>query len=138
MCGLDMRLFIYTMNRENLSGWYGGSKGTFYWMAKALTPWEMKIYHHTHAMHKIPNAGWHFNTMGGKDLSLYKWLCTGPIYFPGVEEALIDLGNKPDLLEQSYNGHIQSNTIVVPIDNSYPKYFLDNIDHFSKLGWISE
>jgi beta-1,4-mannosyl-glycoprotein beta-1,4-N-acetylglucosaminyltransferase len=138
VCGLDMRLFMYSMNRENLAGWYGGSKATPYWMVCRHTPWGIKLFHHKYSMHKIPNAGWHFNTMGGMNLSLYKWLYTGPIYYPGTEKALLELANKPELLEQSYRGQVESNTLVVPIDDSFPKYFLQRLDHFRELGWISE
>lgn len=138
VCGLDMRLFMYTMNRENLAGWYGGSKATPYWMVLRHKPWGIKLFHHKYAMHKIPNAGWHFNTMGGKDLSLYKWLYTGPIYYQGHENALLELGKHPELLEQSYNGQVEYNTVVVPIDDSFPKYFLDHIDHYREIGWLSE
>lgn len=138
VCGLDMRLFMYSMNRENSAGWYGGSKATFYSMVRKRTPWGIKLFHHKYPMHKISNGGWHFNTMGGKDRSLHKWLNTGPIYYPGVENALLELGKQPELLKQSYDGHVNYNTIIVPIDDSYPKYFLENIDLFRKMGWLDE
>jgi beta-1,4-mannosyl-glycoprotein beta-1,4-N-acetylglucosaminyltransferase len=138
VCGLDMRLFMYSMNRENLAGWYGGSKATPYWMVRRYTPWGIKLFHHKYSMHKISNAGWHFNTMGGKNLSLYKWIYTGPTYYPGAEEALLELGRRPELLEQSYNGQVESNTIIVPIDDSFPRYFLEHLNHFRERGWISE
>ena len=138
VCGLDMRLFMYSMNRENVRGWYGGSKATPYWMVRRHTPWGIKLFHHKYAMHKISDAGWHFNTMGGEDRSLYKWLFTGPIYYPGVENALLELGKRPDLLAESYAGQVEANTVIVPIDDSYPKYFLDNLDHFREIGWICE
>jgi hypothetical protein len=138
VCGLEMRLFMYSMNRENLGGWYGGSKATPYWVVRKYTPWGIKLFHHKYSMHKFPNAGWHFNTMGGKDLSLYKWLYTGPIYYEGVEEALLEQGRRPELLEQSYNGQVESNTVIVPIDDSFPKYFLENLSHFREIGWIAE
>lgn len=138
VCGLEMRLFMYSMNRENLAGWYGGSKGTLYWVVSQLSPWGIKLFHHNHAMQKFTNAGWHFNTMGGQDRSLYKWLNTGPIYYEGSENALLALGQNPDLLNQSYNGQVATNTIIVPIDDTYPKYFLENIEYFRKIGWISE
>ena len=138
VCGLDMRLFMYSMNRENVRGWYGGSKATPYWMVRRHTPWGIKLFHHKYAMHKISDEGWHFNTMGGEDRSLYKWLFTGPIYYPGVENALLELGKRPDLLAESYAGQVEANTVIVPIDDSYPKYFLDNLDHFREIGWICE
>jgi hypothetical protein len=138
VCCLEMRLFMYSMNRENLVGWYGGSKATPYWMVQKHTPWGIKLFHHKYSMHKIYNAGWHFNTMGGQDKSLYKWLYTGPIYYSGLENALLELGKHPDLLSNSYKGQVDYNTIPVPIDNSFPKYFLDNLDYFREIGWICE
>jgi len=138
VCGLKMRLFMYAMNRENLAGWYGGSKATPYWMVLKHSPWGIKLFHHKYSMHEIPDAGWHFNTMGGADRSLYKWLNTGPIYYEGSENALLNLGEHPELLAESYNGQVTSNTIRVSIDGSYPKYFLDNLNHFREIGWIDE
>jgi beta-1,4-mannosyl-glycoprotein beta-1,4-N-acetylglucosaminyltransferase len=138
VCGLDMRLFMYSMNRENLKGWYGGSKATHYWMIKEHTPWGIKLFHQKYAMHKITNAGWHFNTMGGKEKSLYKWLHTGPTYPPGFENGLLQLQTNPSLLKQSYDEQIATHTVIVPIDGSYPKYFLDNLDYFREIGWIAE
>jgi hypothetical protein len=138
VCGMQMRLFMYSMNRENLMGWCGGSKAAPYWMVLKHKPWGIKIFHHQFAMHIIPNAGWHFNTMGGRDRSLYKWLLTGPIFYPGAEQNLLNLEKNPELLTKSYEGQVIANTIRVPIDGTYPKYFLDNLEYFRELGWIEE
>ncbi len=139
VCALDMRLFMYSMNLENLAGWYGGAKAAPYWLVCLEGGWGIKTYHHHHSsMHKIPNGGWHFNTMGGKDRSLYKWLFTGPIYYQGTEKALLELGEHPELLEQSYRGQVASNTVIVPIDDTYPRYFLDHMGYFREIGWIYE
>lgn len=138
VCGLDMRLFMYFMNRENLAGWYGGSKAAPYWIVRKYTPWGIKLFHHKYAMHKISNAGWHFNTMGGMEKALEKWLNTGPIYFEGVEQCLEDLKNNPDLLREMFYNQVLSNTILIQIDASYPKYFLDHVDYFREIGWLDE
>lgn len=136
VCGLEMRLFMYQMNRENFAGWSGGSKAVPYFILKKYNPWGIKLFHHKHKFNKIMNAGWHFNTMGGKTKALYKWLLTGPLY--SNEEALKELGRNPDLLQQSYQGQVDSNTVPVPIDNSFPKYLLDNLEYFKAIGWIAE
>lgn len=136
ICDLQMRLFMYQMNRENFMGWWGGSKAAPYRIVKKLTPWGIKLYHHTGHPHKIENAGWHFNTMGGKEKALYKWLNTGPLY--SNEEALNELGRREDLLEKSFQGQIRYNTIPVPIDDGFPRYFLENIDYFRFIGWVAE
>ena len=138
VCGLDMRLFMFSMNLENRAGWYGGSKATPYWVLRRHSPWGIKLFHNRYAMHKISNAGWHFHCMGGKDVSLYKWLYTGPIYYPGGENVLLMLEANPQLLQECYDGQVAFHTVIVPIDNTYPKYFLDNIEHFLKIGWIVE
>lgn len=138
VCGLDMRLFMFFMNRENLAGWYGGSKAAPYWLVCKYTPWGIKLFHHKYSMHKIQNAGWHFNTMGGMEKALEKWLNTGPIYFEGVEQRLEDLKNNPDLLKELFYNKVNSYTILVPIDASYPQYFLDYADYFREIGWIDE
>jgi beta-1,4-mannosyl-glycoprotein beta-1,4-N-acetylglucosaminyltransferase len=136
VCDLHMRLFMYQMNRENFMGWWGGSKAAPYWIVKKYKPWGIKLFHHTNSPCKILNAGWHFNTMGGKERALEKWINTGPLYHN--EELLNELGKDENKLENSYREQVQSNTVPVPIDDSYPKYFLDNLAYFRSLGWIDE
>lgn len=136
VCDLHMRLFMYQMNRENFMGWWGGSKAAPYWIVKKYKPWGIKLFHHTHSPYKILNAGWHFNTMGGKEKALEKWVNTGPLYHN--EEFLNELGKDKNKLENSYLEQVQSNTVPVPIDTSYPKYFLENLNYFRSLGWIAE
>jgi beta-1,4-mannosyl-glycoprotein beta-1,4-N-acetylglucosaminyltransferase len=138
VCGLDMRLFMFLMNRESFAGWYAGSKGAPYWFVKSQTPWGIKLFHHHHALHKINNAGWHFHAMGGMERALEKWLNTGPIYFEGFEETLERYKNNPDQLENSFYSQVSTRTVKVPIDDSFPRYFLNNIEYFRKLGWLDE
>lgn len=136
VCALDMRLFMYQLNRENFAGWLGGSKAAPYSIVKKYTPWGIKLYHHKYHPHKIENAGWHFNTMGGKEKALYKWLYTGPLF--DAEEALNHLGKNEPLLEESYQGQIKCNTILVPIDEGFPRYIRENLSYFYSIGWIGE
>jgi len=135
---LNMRLFMYDLNRENFSGWSGGSKATTYAVVKKLSPWGIKIYHHNlkHDLHIVENAGWHFNTMGGKEKALYKWLLTGPLF--DAEEALNELGKNETLLQQSYEGQVKNNTVLVPIDAGFPKYIRENLGHYRSIGWIAD
>lgn len=136
VCSLEMRFFTYQLNLENMRGWQGGSKAVPYWFMQRHTPWEVKIYHHANKdLHSVVNAGWHFNTMGGKDKALYKWQLTGPLY--DFHEMLNALENDDELLEKTYRGHILGNPCVaVPIDHSFPKYIVDNLEYFKNLGWV--
>lgn len=136
VCGLEMRLFMYFLNCENKKRWYGGSKATFYDMIKTITPWDFKIYHHNNSMTKFENAGWHLNTMGGKDKSLYKWLNTGPVYYEGLEKALFNLAIDENLLETSFNGHRVYNTVTISFDEDYPDFIKNNLSYFESIGWI--
>ncbi len=137
VCDLYMRLLMYQMNRENFLGWWGGSKAAPYWVVKKHTPWGMKMFHHYYHPHKIFDAGWHFNTMGGKEKALYKWLNTGPLYDDN-EKELNRIGSESSLLEQSFQQQISDNTKLVPIDDGYPQYFLDHLDYFLSIGWIAD
>lgn len=133
---LDMRLLMYQLNRENFTGWIGGSKAAPYWVVKKLKPWGIKLLHHTKNLRSFENAGWHFNTMGGQDRALYKWLQTGPLF--DNEESLLELGRNENLLNASYQGQVKSNTIAVPVDNGFPRYMIENLEYFKSIGWIAE
>ncbi len=137
VCNLQMRLFAYQMNHENLYEWLGGAKATPYWMVKKHTPWGIKLYHHSHRAYTIENAGWHFSTMGGKEKALYKWVNTGPIHDNELwANELNRLSTDEHLLEVAYRRQLDHNTIPVPIDETFPKYFLENIDYFRSIGWV--
>lgn len=138
VCNLNMRLFMYRLDRENKQGWCGGSKAAPFWMIKKYLPWGIKIFHQKHDIpFKIENAGWHLNTMGGEDRSLYKWLNTGPIFYEGLEDALHRYEENSELLHQSFENQLTGNTVQVEIDSSYPKYIRENIDYFRSIGWLT-
>jgi len=138
VCGLEMRLLMYYLNCENDKKWYGGSKATYYWMVEKYKPWGIKLFHHKFQMKKFENAGWHLNTMGGKDKSLYKWIHTGPVYWNNgdSDRALLNLAAQPELLEKSFQGHIESNTRLVDMNEDYPIFILNNIDYFKSRDWF--
>lgn len=137
VCTLEMRLFMYQLDFENLKGWRDGSKAVPYWFLKTCSPWEIKLFHHKYSdMHLVQNAGWHFNTMGGKERSLFKWIYTGPHY--NNEDALNRMLENEALLDETYNGCVAYHTILVPIDDTYPRYILENLDYFRSIGWISD
>lgn len=137
VCSLEMRLFMYQLNRENKAGWLHGAKAVPYWFLAKTTPWDIKVFHHKYNdMHIVPNAGWHFNTMGGKELALFKWLHTGPLF--DAEEFLNLMKENEALLDESYQGQVLHNTVPVPIDDTFPKYLIENLDYFRSIGWIAD
>lgn len=137
VCSLDMRLFMFQLNRENPMGWLGGSKAVPYWLVKKYSPWGIKIFHHSHNnLHIVRNAGWHFNTIGDKEWCLNKWLSVGPLY--DAEPYLQDLKKNEAELEKVYQHHVNSQTSPIPIDSTFPKHIVENLDYYSSIGWIAE
>jgi len=137
VCSLDVRLFMFQLNRENPIGWLGGSKAAPYWIIKKHTPWGIKFFHHSHNdLHIIRNAGWHFNTIGDKEWCLNKWLSVGPLF--DMEKYLLGLGRNDEELQRVFQQHVDSQTTPVPIDDTYPKHIRDNLDYYYSIGWIAE
>lgn len=104
-----------------------------YGLAKTMTPCQIR---YTEAMNKIPNAGWHFTFMGGKEKIVEKMTSyahqeyNNPEFLNRIEEALetgIDIFKRPGVTKT-----------VVPIDNTYPKFILDNIMRFDYIGFIKQ
>ena len=137
VCGLSMRLFSLYMNREYPVTWDGGSKAVPFWFLQKFTPWEIKIFHNTYKdIQMFKNAGWHFNGMGGEKRVLQKWQNCQPVV--GIEEYLESLENDEQLLKEKIKSTRDSLTFRVEIDETYPKYFLDNIEYFRLIGWLDE
>jgi beta-1,4-mannosyl-glycoprotein beta-1,4-N-acetylglucosaminyltransferase len=88
---------------------------------------------------RLNNAGWHWSYMGGVDKIITK-----------LESFLHSEFNTPHnkdkkkLQEYMDNnldilGRVKGNILsVVSIDDSYPKYILDNIDKYEAMGWIKK
>jgi len=137
VCNLEMRLFSLSMNREYSIPWSGGCKAAPFWFFKNLSPWEFKVYHQKHSdLHMIKNAGWHFNSMGGDQRVLAKWLNVGPLF--NNQPFFDKLSEDDELLKTVVQSHRDAHTKTVEIDDSYPKYFVENLDYYKSIGWIWE
>lgn len=136
VCEFDMIFLAFYLNCEwKQFRWVGGCKAVPYWFLTQHAPWEIKIYHHIHSdTQKFANGGWHFHAMGGVERCIQKWLNTMP------EEECRDIlrGIEKDnrFMEKHIQSEINSQLRIVPIDESYPKYMMENLDYFISLGWI--
>jgi beta-1,4-mannosyl-glycoprotein beta-1,4-N-acetylglucosaminyltransferase len=151
ICQLDMRLFLFFLNYEGSRGWNGAAKAAPFWMVKKMPLWNLKILHHTNPhLHQIHNGGWHFHSMvGGDNEKLALKLRSAYLYEPqkdfcfGVSNDWVaNLSNV-----ETWEGHTEdfvkwssdnNSCQIVPVDDSYPKYILDHIEHFKDLGWLKQ
>lgn len=124
VCELHMRLFVFSINHESLTGWNGAVKAAPYWLVKKRTPWDLKILHmHDRELPKIYNAGSHFHSMGGRERLIYKLKSIDP------SQGVDNFWN---------NTHVWYSPFLVPIDDGFPKYIREHIDYFISLGWLME
>jgi hypothetical protein len=74
----------------------------------------------------VKDAGWHFNSMGGFDRFVTKLesFSHQELNQPGLDKGAIfsAVGARP----------------VVEIDDSFPLYIRENLDHFKEIGFVSE
>jgi len=109
-----------------------------WWGSKVLrrkfitTPNEDRF--HTPAVRSIENGGWHFNYMMGADAIRYKIRSFAHSEF-NILDVMMNVEDRLekhlDVLGRKYQYE------VVPLDDSYPKYLLDNQDKFSRLIYKS-
>lgn len=125
VCALDMRLFLFFLNRESGRDWNGAVKAAPYWLVKKRSPWNLKILHMRDGnLPRIYEAGCHFHGMGGRDRVHYKVESIESYKEMGGVDAFIDWTN------QTYK------PFTVEIDARYPKYIQDHVDYYRSLGWI--
>lgn len=75
----------------------------------------------------VPNAGWHFTSMGGVDRAILKIES-----FSHAELDTPEFKNKQRILAEMRALPLK------PIDESFPLYIRENQDRFKKLGFIDE
>ena len=150
VCELHMRLFLFHLNCESPYGWKGAVKGAPYWLVKKRLPWNLKILHmYDSNLPKIYNAGWHFHNMYGDAEQLITKLRSCYRYDPAKD--FFSKENFPEFktlssVEDWVNHadhfiHWTLSTfgfILVPLDDSYPKYIRDHESYFRDLGWLRE
>ncbi|MBI2743041.1 MAG: class I SAM-dependent methyltransferase [Chlamydiales bacterium] len=134
--GICMALYFYFLDRLGFIPW-DSAGATTYGYLKTITPsifrgiisgyyggkkvdWKAK-----NAAYYLKNGGWHFTWMGGADRVKAKF----EAYAHGSSIEVAPQGED----ELMINGH---RTRQVSIDETYPRYVQQNIDHFRKLNFI--
>lgn len=160
ICSLEMRMFLFYLNRTSPLLWVGGAKALPFWLLEKRTPWEVKMLHNfDFNLPRIKSAGWHFHSMGGQArvaekleaIYLYDELSflhpyelkqvspsLVPFYVDGLTEQewpdSIEISQNPDLFI-AWTEVVQG-VESVDIDTSFPIYIQEHIQEFQSLGWI--
>jgi len=105
------------------TGWKG-SVFTNYQNLKQTTPQYLR--EHRWEFPSIPQGGWHFSHMGGRDKVKLKKAST----VDGNADGIVNSDAKIDAEIASLK--------PVPIDSSFPKYVRDHVDYFKQIGYIAD
>jgi beta-1,4-mannosyl-glycoprotein beta-1,4-N-acetylglucosaminyltransferase len=135
--GLQERLFYYKLNCEAYDKWNEAKIATYH-EVMSKTPCGIRYTPTTRlGFDLIENGGWHFSYLSNIDGIIEKLGATAhqeyntPV-FKDKDRVTALVTEGKDLFDRplAYG--------FVDIDQSYPKYVLDNLEQFSKKGLIAE
>ncbi len=126
---LDEQFFRYQLNRidprEDPAKTHG-ARVLRYSRLKQLGPQKVRTYND---VVRIPNAAWHFNSMGGLDSILYKHRSF--THFYDIDPAFFKRS------KELWDNVILKQHPAIPVDSSFPKYVVEHQDWFIKIGMIA-
>lgn len=120
----EQTLYRFFLNSKDLSCVWGGTCAITFNKLIHTTPHRLRIDRsdgvRTFNYPLVYNAGWHFTSMGGLE-----------IYKQRVEAFSHEEYDRPEnkTFEAIYN-YMNAHCIVVPVDESYPRYILENEEYF--------
>ena len=122
-----MPWFIYQLNRKH--NWNNGNE----WVGTVATLYgnfkkKGAQFFREYRWHfpRVKKAGWHFTYMGGKDRVRQKLL--------SIVEGRDDILG---ITDEEIETWIQEQ-IAIPIDDTFPKYVIENVEHLKSMGFIAE
>ena len=134
LCCLEMKLYYGSMNCEGVEPWRWTRMLT-YGQLKEIKPCGARYIPNYEEHQVIKQAGWHFSFMGGPDEWVKKLEDT-----PHQEYNKPEFKDKAIMLERVRNGmDMLGRDIpyrIVEIDESYPKFVLDNIGRFERSQFV--
>lgn len=123
---LNQMMYYYYLNVFKESTWYG-TKISKYKNIKNVSFNEVR--NNQSLSIRIPNGGWHFSFMGGKEMVKTKLLayCHNDMVNSDVLE------NLDTNMENNVDPFFRGGLNTVEIDSTFPKYLLDNLDKYNHL-----
>ncbi len=133
---LTQTMYYGFLNRQQSDGWRG-PVCTTYKVVKRISPALTRRLRNLRPkkvkkskltkIEIVPNAGWHFTSMGGVDRAITK--------IESFSHAKLDTPEYKN--EQRILAEIRALPLK-PIDESFPRYIRENQDRFKKLGFIDD
>ena len=123
---LNQVTYYYYLNVLKQRDWFGTKVGSY----KNMSRYSFNdIRNHIFLTQRISNGGWHFSFMGGVDMVRTK------ITSYSARELVSDsvLENLTYNIDNNIDPFFRSSLQEVPIDSSYPKYLLDNLEKYKHL-----
>jgi beta-1,4-mannosyl-glycoprotein beta-1,4-N-acetylglucosaminyltransferase len=123
---LEMSIYFYQLNRRpphQQEGEWVGSVITTYGILNKFTPQHFREYRWKFP--KIDQGGWHFTWMGGREKIRKK-----------MESVVEGQSDTSHISDEQIDRQIAEYSIV-PIDNSFPNYVLNNLDYLKSIGFIA-
>lgn len=123
---LNQMMYYYYLNVFKESTWYG-TKISKYKNIKNVSFNEIR--NNQSLSTRIPNGGWDFSFMGGKEMVKTKLLayCHNDMVDSNVLE------NLDTNMENNVDPFFRGGLTTVEIDSTYPKYILDNLEKYKHL-----
>jgi beta-1,4-mannosyl-glycoprotein beta-1,4-N-acetylglucosaminyltransferase len=125
---LQQNTYYYYINVLKQRDWYG-TKVLRYGRLKELSLNEVRGDESLSV--KIPNGGWHFSFMGGKEMVEKKILSYSARDLAMRNSNVITSieNNMDNLIDPFFRGNLE----LVEIDDSYPKYLINNLEKYKHL-----
>ncbi|MBY0529286.1 MAG: hypothetical protein K2P51_03755 [Rhabdochlamydiaceae bacterium] len=127
---LQQTIYFFQLNRSPPNGLHEGTL----WFGTAVTTYKnfktkgaqsFREKSRAQKLEKIYNAGWHFTYMGGLETVKAK--------IQGFSHGFDDVS----YLDTDWDMYLVSRP-AVPIDDSFPKYVIDNLEYYKSIGFIAD
>lgn len=123
---LNQTTYYYYINVLKQRDWYG-SKISYYKNIKHLSFNEVRG--DESLLTRIENGGWHFSFQGGKEMVKTKILS----YSARDMVNSHILSHLDSNIDNNIDPFFRSNLTIVEIDDTYPKYILNNLEKYKHL-----
>jgi beta-1,4-mannosyl-glycoprotein beta-1,4-N-acetylglucosaminyltransferase len=123
---LNQMMYYYYLNVFKESTWYG-TKISKYKNIKNLSLNELRGDETLTT--KLKNGGWHFSFMGGEEMVLKKMLS----YSAKDMTNNYILSKISENIKKNVDPFLRGNLTQVKIDETYPKYLLNNLEKYKHL-----
>lgn len=123
---LNQYMYCYYINVLKQTDWYGSKMGKY----KNVKKYSFNEIRGDESLTtKILNGGWHFSFMGGKEMVKSKITSYSAREMANPQVLAHLESNMANNVDPFFRGSMQT----VELDNTYPKYLLENLDKYNHM-----